>query len=377
MEPATEAPHLELGALALSEQPPQPPPQQPPRLLRTRCSAADAGAPCGFASLPDDVLFRVFAALPVDARVACARVCAAWREALVRGADAWRFWTRLDLSYAGDAFLDGVIDHVVLAGSAALARGHLQELYLESGNCNEDVTLDELVGVLRGNPEMRTLTLDGIAGNYALDPDKLQQLLAAAPALQRLDADWVVCHSSADSLPLLRAEPPYGPLRWQYMEIRCRIDPPGEGFGAVVDARRFAAVVAHAQVAGELQLKHTTWVEPAALEALADALLARTCRVTQLTLLNCTGLSSAYLPALARLLAGRDGAALAHAEIGFCESLFARASAADVEPVCVALRRTALTHVTLYAVGLTEKRKAALRHAAAANPRLLLEFSPQ
>ena len=59
----------------------------------------------------------------------------------------------------------------------------------------------------------------------------------------------------------------------------------------------------------------------AALEALADALLARMCRVEELTLRESfresTELSPAYLPALARLLAGRDGAALTGVNIKF------------------------------------------------------------
>ena len=113
-----------------------------------------------------------------------------------------------------------------------------------------------------------------------------------------------------------------------------------------------------------------TWADPAALAALADALLARTCHVEKLNLVQGSGMSPAYLPALARLLAGRDGAALNLVRVIDCDSLFADSSAADLEPLCAALRRTTLTHFVLQRVGLTERSSAALRQAAEATPRL-------
>ena len=122
----------------------------------------------------------------------------------------------------------------------------------------------------------------------------------------------------------------------------------------------------------QLHLSGIAWTEPAALEALADALLARTCRVETLQLWNGRSLSAAYLPALARLLAGRDGAALAEVFISESKLLFATASEADIELVCAALRRTTLTYMQLVAVGLSEQNEAALRQAAAVSQSLRL-----
>ena len=125
------------------------------------------------------------------------------------------------------------------------------------------------------------------------------------------------------------------------------------------------------------QLNDIQWAEPAALEALVDALLARTCRVEKLALHHGFNLSPAYLPAVARLVAGHDGAALKSVNVGLGEWLFRDASAADVEVVCAALRRTTLTHVRLHGVGLTLTEQSQstnlLREAAVASPRLSFE----
>ena len=227
--------------------------------------------------------------------------------------------------------------------------------------------------VLRGNPELREVAMERGDGEGNPDTDTLQQLLAAAPpTLQCLHAD-LLCDSTASSLPPLRGEPPFGPLRMRRLGIICTYDQPNEGIGGVTGARRFGAAVAHAWVR-ELCMCGFKHVKPAALEALADALLARTCRVEKLTLWSIAGLSPAYLPALARLLAGRDGAALSKVTVYRCPSLFEGASPEEVEAVCAALRRSTLTHVQLLEVGLTEQGEDALSQAAAATPRLHLEI---
>ena len=377
MEPSAKAPRLASRRSArLQGIPPPDPSLPPPHWLNARCSPADERAPCCFAVLPDEVLFRVFVALPADARARCGAVCRAWALALLRGADAWRCWTRLDLS--GSSGLTRTKSNAVLEGAAALARGHLQELDLTDRGAHgnrDEITSRALVRVLRGNPELRTLALDGV--DYyrrSLNLDALQQLLAAAPpTLQRLGADCVRCWSSASSLPLLRAEPPYGPLRMLQLGIDCPRDPPDASIGAAVGARRFAAAVSHAWLR-ELRLSELTWAEPVALEALADALLSRTCRVEVVELYRCTGMSPAYLPSLTRLLAGRDDVALKKVLVYYHASLFEGSTEADVEAVGAALRRSTLTHVALTDVGLSEQSEAALRQAAAAAPRLRLDY---
>ena len=350
----------------------------PPPPPRERCSPADARAPCGFAVLPDELLLRVFAELPADARAVCARVCAAWREALVRGPEAWRCWTRLDLS--GDSGVTCTLNDAALAGAAALAHGRLQELDLnergEHGS-RDGITLRALLRVLRRNLQLHTLALDGVDGQIHLEPAKLVKLIVATPdGLQRLQTDTVVVvRYRAEGLPVLRLLTPDGPFRMRFLAINFSHDAPDEGIGAVAGARRFASSVLARVWARQLSLNNTTWVEPAALAVLADALLARTSNVEDLYIVLGTSLSPAYLPALARLLAGRDGSALAKVTVLMCVSLFEGAAEADVELVCAALRRSTLTHVRLHEVGLTEQGAAALREAAAASPRLCLEFN--
>ena len=159
------------------------------------------------------------------------------------------------------------------------------------------------------------------------------------------------------------------------LEINCRDDWYAEDVGSVDAARSFGAAITHTWVR-ELAIRGgIRWVDPAALEALADALLSRTCGVEKVELGSLgVGLSPAYLPALARLLAGRDDATLAAVHMIWGTTLFENATDADIELVCAALRRTTLTHMVLHHVGLTEQNEASLRQAAAAAPRLRLEL---
>ena len=340
--------------------------------------------PCEFAALPDDVLYFVFAALPADARVRCALVCRAWAHALLRGADTWRAWTRLDLSLRSG--MTCTRSDAVLAGAAALARGHLQELDLGTrGNlafvihglqARDGITLDAVLGVLRSSPQLRELALDGVDGEYTLPPEQLQQLLAAAPSLQWLDAEIVRCESSADRLPLLRAEPPYEPLCICALDLHCTHDPPDESLGNADVARVFGAALARSWVR-KLELFEVLWLEPAALEALTDALLSGPSCVRELSIF-CSfagSLSRAFLPAVARLFAGRDGAALTSVGILGCMQLFEGATEAELAPVCAALRGSRLQYVEMSVVGLTEQGIAALRDAASENPRLYVDIA--
>ena len=366
MEPPAEAP------VAAAATPPLPSQD----LQETRCSPADVRAPCGFAKLPRTVLIRVFAALPVDARAACARVCAPWREVLLRDADAWRLWTRLDLTRGSGVRC--TVSEAAVVGAAALARGRLQELNLSGRggtyNFRDNVTRAALSSVLRSSPELRELAVNGIGRQNHLDPYTVQALAAEAPpTLQRLHVQGVLCYCADDSLPLLRAEPPFGSLSVQTLTLD--IAGEDEAFIAVADARSFGAAVTNARLR-ELVVKDIKRAKPAALEVLVDALLARTCRVQLLEVWSSGSLTAACLPALTRLLAGGDGAALADVSFDACPSLFSGASAAAVEAACAALRCSTLTSVGLHGVGLTQQALAALRQAAAANPRLHLRLGP-
>ena len=130
--------------------------------------------------------------------------------------------------------------------------------------------------------------------------------------------------------------------------------------------RPLAAAVATASLR-ELSLVE---MRVADLAPLADALLAPTCRVESLTLQDAriTDLIRCR-PALARVLAG-GGGALTEVHVEKSSALFVAASATQVEIVCAALRRSTLTHVALFNVGLTQRHVDVLREAATGNPRL-------
>ena len=235
----------------------------------------------------------------MDARVRCALVCRAWAHALLRGADAWCSWTALDLS-RGSGVTCTLSGDALLASAAALARGRLQALDVRD---REYLTSHELRSVLRSSPQLRQLKIGGrfldVGGPT---PALLRELLReAGPALQAVHVQDVHCKSNdANLLPLLRAEPPFALVRVSGVTVNNNL----EGLGADAALTQLAAGVATAELLSSLSLQ-AMWCEaPATLGALADALLAATCRVQVFEFENCGALSPAFLPALARLLAG-------------------------------------------------------------------------
>ena len=324
--------------------------------------------------LPAFLVQLVFAErLPADARARCCVVCRAWAHALLRGPDAWRCWTRLDLSpYSG---VTCTVDDVALEAAAALACGRLQELDVR--DCDVDVEI--VCGILIENKQhLRRLALgygapadDGEDDSY--DPIQgftmLALLAEAGPALQSLEAEAVICKGDdADLLPLLRAATPAGPLRIGVLFVDFSTAPPPE-HGAVAEARQLGEAVAAAELR-MLRLGGLQWVEPPALDALADVLLARTCRVKELELASCGGMSPAFLPVIARLLAGGGGGALEAVRVWNSRLLFKGAAEEEVEAVRAALMRSTLKCVHLNDVGLMWPERNALRLAADAAQRL-------
>jgi hypothetical protein len=177
----------------------------PPR--RSARAAARAAACDPFGVLPDDVLLRILAAVPVDVRARCAAVRRTWRAALSPPAA----WTRLDLSAATGGVARAISDEMLLA-AAAKALGGLEAL--DVSDC-ASLSLDALRAVFAANAaSLRTARVGGALARdegRRLDPDEVVALLSAAPALTALHAD--VCCSVAEAPALLRAAPPYAPLR--------------------------------------------------------------------------------------------------------------------------------------------------------------------
>ena len=321
-----------------------------------RFEPADAETPCGVATLSADLLCRVLALLPADARARCGTVCRALCWHALRGPDAWRLWTALDLSPSS-----GVTCHAchgeycgTLVGAAALARGRLLTLVTPSAYWQGDTDV-ALCGVLRGSPALLELTLDwrSTSGLRTLE----QLVRAAAPTLQQITLKGLVQCGADDVGKLLRREAPYAAVRVQRLQVNRQR---GEAELGLVSAMRpfAAAVVAHASLR-ELTLSLLTWAELAALETLVDAALA--VRLRRLHLEHCDGLTPAFLPPLARLLAA-PGSALEALDVSHC-ALLAGASVADVIPLCDTLQRSAtLTRVTFEDAGLNLAQEDAQAH---------------
>jgi hypothetical protein len=173
--------------------------------------------------MPPVLLRDILQRLPADQRARAACVCRAWRVAAADPA----LWRRLDLTAAS-----GVrCRNTDAALRAAAARGGLEVLDVTGRACS----LAALRAVVAVNAvslrELRTLDVsqwlvDEHEGEVQ-DEDEpseihswaaLRALLAAGPALQVLEAN-VHCWD-ARARPLLRNEPPYGPLRLRRLEIQ-------------------------------------------------------------------------------------------------------------------------------------------------------------
>ena len=156
-------------------------------------------------TLPQALVLRFFALLPVDARARAATVCRAWRAMLAEQS----LWTRLDFTAAS-----GVRNPTwaMLLAAVARAGGQLQEL---SVFFKGEETYEQLLPLLAANAAtMRELRIvDDSSGRLlasALRPAVVAALLRAAPGLRLTTG--VRC-SRADALPVLRMEPPFERLR--------------------------------------------------------------------------------------------------------------------------------------------------------------------
>jgi hypothetical protein len=168
----------------------------------------------------------------------------------------------------------------------------------------------------------------------------LEALLRAAPQLLLLEAD-AHCNTADDAHRLLR-EPPFGPLRMRCFTVVAKH---GDVLALAAD------VAAHIWLTG-LRLDNANLLDPAALDALVDAALAR--RLSSLQLHWC-GLSPASVPALVRLLAGN---ALAELTIGnHGVQLLDEPAAALLSDALRA--NTSLTALQLMLVGLWRRPAAA------------------
>lgn len=196
-------------------------------------------APLTLEDLPAALRLRCLAPLPVDARSRCAVLSKAWRD-LLAGTAAW---TRLDLSpsacvtcRASDddllrcaaAKAGGALVSLNVTGLASLRMETLQEVLTANSRTMSELRVKvrawrrlaasrcATTPLRRALGRGQALVAREEAGSQPekagwLMPEDAEAVLAAAPALQTLVAS-LRCTPQA-AAPLLRGEPPFGPLR--------------------------------------------------------------------------------------------------------------------------------------------------------------------
>jgi len=310
-----------------------------------------------FDALPEPALRVTMLALPVDARARAACVCRSWRAFLADPS----LWQVLDLTSAG-----GVAAERFMNRTEDLVRGAVKraahQLRVFSFNNVTELDLENLMKMLielfaSHGAELQYLNTDA----PLTVTEELMAMFPALPRLQVLNTNiiclWCECK---ELLPLLRNDPPYGPLRVSQLQLYSTY---GDVSAADVLALA-AAVAAHESLEG-LDVAEMHFAP--GLNALVDAAAER--RVLRLNLQSCD-VDAESVPALVRLL---QRGSLTDLHISFSTG-FPLAQEASVPTLCAALRtcRT-LKHLTL---GLCPSNGASCRtvtdllDAAAALPAL-------
>jgi hypothetical protein len=307
--------------------------------------------------LPHALSLNIFARLPVDTRARCMAVCPAWGVTLADPS----LWTRVDLSASSGVTC--TVNDAALYGASGLARGGLTALDISGRAHFSDETLLDVftanAGALR-ELSVSEVQTDAYNTAYVAAAHVLEPLLAAAPSLSSFNVAKLDCFS-AESLSLLRNEPPFGPLR-----VRCVCVSFDDGNN---DAARFTAVLAvvaeHASMTA-LELERAKLGTPAAIDAVADVVLTR--RFKSLMLYGCD-MSAVCVPSLARLV--RDGA-LTKLSIREFDQELVLLEAPSASLLCDALRaNTTLTSLHLgFSMWTDAAISAALLGALTAHPSL-------
>jgi molybdopterin-guanine dinucleotide biosynthesis protein A len=292
-----------------------------------------------FDALPEPVLRILFLALPVDDRARAACVCRSWRAFLVDPS----LWQVLDLTATGGVAAERVTENLV-RGAVSRAAGHLRVLSLNR------VPAPVLVQALVSDGA----ELQQVDADVSLSRDQLRNVFAAAPRLQVLNAN--VTGYCTELLPVLRNDPPFGPLRVSGLNLQF------DGNAAVLALA--AAVAAHESL--ESLTFRDAHIAPGPVNALLDAVAQQ--RVSWLMIHGCdSDVESVH--ALARLL---QRGSLIKLDLMFAD--FPRAQEESMPVLCAALRACpSLTNLTLYLNppgGASHRTIAELLDAVAALPEL-------
>jgi len=326
-----------------------------------------------FDALPEPVMRVLFLALPVDARARAACVCRSWRAFLADPS----LWQVLDLTPAGGLAMR--VTGNLMRGAVARAAGQLRTcphseyrgtparspavLRAELTFCTAGVfSLNRVPGLGTHGLFLELIVSDGaelqqVNTDHWLSVLQLEEVLAAAPLLQVLSTG--VSGTCTELLPVLRNDPPFGPLRVSELE-RVDYGPP-----PAADVVALAAAVAAHDSLERLQLVdgHFAHGMNAMLHAAAE------CRVSWLSFgFNCV-FDAESVHALARLL---QRGSLTKLEVYSPD--FPPSQETSMPVLCAALRtcRT-LTHLKLHLSPLDEVSRhdfTELIEAAAAMPAL-------
>jgi hypothetical protein len=210
-------------------------------------------------------------------------------------------------------------------GAVARAAGQLREFSL---NWVPVVNVRELLVALVVSDGA---ALQLVSSNAWMTVADIAALLAAAPGLRVLNAERVKS-SCTELLPVMRNDPPYGPLRVSKLEVT---------FGQVDTAADVLALAAAVPAHGSLKALNLVTVNSSrGLNALVDAAAER--RVSRFKMLGCVS-DAETLPALARLM---QRSSLTKLEI-HCDFF---PNEQDVVPVLCAPLRSCheLTHLNLW-----------------------------
>jgi hypothetical protein len=171
---------------------------------------ADAAEEDCVASLPAPLVQNIFSRLAADERARCATVRRSWRAAVSDSS----LWTRLDLSVTSGVTC--TLNDAALVAVTARAGGSLEMLDLRGRNAFgfPEYSHAALLAVATAN----SATLLELRGTDEQGRFRLEALLGAAPRLHVLEAYVYV--SAADAGPMLRNEPPFGPLRLSKLSVR-------------------------------------------------------------------------------------------------------------------------------------------------------------
>jgi hypothetical protein len=235
--------------------------------ISAHATGADEAPPAAtIASLLCALLARVLARVPVDERLRAAAVCRDWCALLATDRS---IWMALDLTYSSGGVTHAATD-AVLRAVAAKAGGALRSLNVSRQDNSFGALLDT-VTVNAGLVELRLTDCRFYELNWRrfdVTWFQVQQLLRAAPRLQRLFANVVCC--AADAPRVLAHEGVSQPLRVFQLFVSSR---GGDNDDAV---RAFAAsLAAYALPLAKLRLQYMTPLNvPGVLDAVMDGVLA-------------------------------------------------------------------------------------------------------